>query len=67
MGDVELSIYGYQLYHTVYKNVNGAGENEFTDHSGLFADVSNKNISADKIAGATINSDKNSNLVLMMN
>lgn len=61
MGDIELSIYGYQLYHTVYKNVNGAGESEFTDHSGLFADVSNKNISADKIAGATINSDKNSN------
>ncbi|MGN1222145.1 MAG: hypothetical protein ACI4TT_02825, partial [Christensenellales bacterium] len=56
-----LSIYGYQLYHTVYKNVNGAGENEFTNHSNLFADVSNKNISADKIAGATINSDKNSN------
>lgn len=58
MGDIELSIYGYQLYHTVYKSPNGAGESELSDHAKLFADVSNANVNVNAIAGAEINSDK---------
>lgn len=59
VGDVELYIYGYKLNYSVYKNESGPLDAEFIDlENNLYADVTNKNINGDQIAGIAINSAK---------